>query len=214
MVQLLHVSLQVLHEMGNACLLQDPKFLQPIHIFVGDLMRSRETGISIPIQKWGVLVRPAAHPPPAQTPLLPAGRYRQSHSRRICKDLCFQSFFCGSGGSTGVAKGQQNQTHWITPPLTSLPQGRQDCPVSPRIPPSIAFPCCTEASECRDMQRADRKPAKGLFFGKKWAQGSPHELWDGVGLIHLPPAFTFPRAASSGKSMVCRWRRMRRIPSR
>lgn len=38
MVKLLHVPPQVLHEMGDAGLLQDPKFLQMIHIFIGDLM--------------------------------------------------------------------------------------------------------------------------------------------------------------------------------
>lgn len=36
----------------------------------------------------------------------------------------------------------------------------------------------------------------------------------GAVLELLPRAVTFPRAASKGKSMVCRCRRMRRIPSR
>lgn len=47
MIQLLHVPLQILHEVGDAGFLQDPKFLQPIHIFIGDLAGSTEMG-SVP----------------------------------------------------------------------------------------------------------------------------------------------------------------------
>lgn len=41
MIQLLHVALQVLHEVGDASLIQDPELLQPIHIFIGHLAGRR-----------------------------------------------------------------------------------------------------------------------------------------------------------------------------
>jgi len=54
-------------------------------------------------------------------------------------------------------------------------------------------------------------PAKGWFSGNQGPEGAQAAWgWDGA----LGSAGTFPSAASSGKSMVCRWRRMRRIPSR
>lgn len=56
-----------------------------------------------------------------------------------------------------------------------------DCPVLPCILPSTAFPCSTETHTCRDRQRAEGLPAKGLFLG------SPYELWDGMGTLISSP---------------------------
>lgn len=119
-----------------------------------------------------------------------------------------------------MAKGQKGLTCWVKPLPESLPQRIMDCPVLPCILPSTAFPWYTEIHERRERQRAEGLPSKGWFLGSHNIEGacvSSGVGWD-CGISHPLPtlslALTFPRAASSGKSMVCRWRRMRRIPSR
>lgn len=51
-------------------------------------------------------------------------------------------------------------------------------------------------------------------FGMGQGSGISPAWGSGISCSPLALAVTFPSAANSGKSMVCRWRRMRRIPSR
>lgn len=60
MVELLHVPLQVLHEMGDASLLQDAKFLQAVHIFVGDLVGSKGMDQHVQMKGFCLPVAPIA----------------------------------------------------------------------------------------------------------------------------------------------------------
>lgn len=118
-----------------------------------------------------------------------------------------------------MAKGQKGLTCWVKPLPEGLPQRIMDCPVLPCILPSTAVPWYTEIHKRREKQRAEGLPGKGWCLGSHEIEGSPCEFWDGiVGSATPCPtltlAITFPRAASSGKSMVWRWRKMRRIPSR
>lgn len=119
-----------------------------------------------------------------------------------------------------MAKGQKGLTCWVKPLPKGLLQRIMDCPVLPCILPSTAFPCYTETHKRRERQRAEGLPGKGCFLGSHEIKGALVSFgmgWDGEISHSLPTltlAVTFPSAASSGKSMVCRWRRMRRIPSR